>query len=50
MTFPHPESGKEKGRNEDKASREGVLGNLVEWTIDIAGYGDGKDDVNPAKN
>src|SRR5580704_3918061 len=50
MAFPHPQSRKDDGRNEDKPSTEGVVVNLVKRTINITEYRNAKDDVNPAKN
>ena len=50
IAFPHPQSRKHKYGKEDKPSRGGVLGNVLEWTINITGDRNGKDDVNPAKN
>ena len=50
MTFPHPQSGKDHYRNEDKPSRRGVVWNFLKRTINITEYRDAKDDVNPAKN
>jgi len=50
MAFPHPQSGKDEYRNEDKPSSGGILWNVFKGTINIAEDRNGKDDVNPAKN
>src|SRR6266481_3912607 len=50
MAFPHPQSRKHKYRNKHKPGSGGVVWNLVKRTINITGYRNGKDDVNPAKN
>ena len=50
LAFPHPQSCKDKCRKKDKPSGDGVVRNFFEWTINIAGYGNAKDDVNPAKD
>jgi hypothetical protein len=50
MAFPHPKSRKDHYRNEHKASRAGVVRNLLKRTINITEYRNGKDDVNPANN
>ena len=50
MAFPHPQSRKDKYRNEDKPSSGRVVGNLVKRTIDVTEYRNAEDDVNPAKN
>src|SRR6516225_11105351 len=50
MAFPHPKARKDHYRNEDEPSREGVVWNFFEWTINIAEDRNRKDDVNPAKN
>ena len=50
MPFPHPQSGEDHYRDDDKASKRSVVRDLVKRTIDVAEYWDAKDDVNPAKN
>jgi hypothetical protein len=50
MAFPHPQSRKDHDRNEDKASRGGVVWNFVKRTVDITQYRNAEDKVNPAKN
>jgi hypothetical protein len=50
MAFPHPKSRKEKHGKEEIPNRRGVIGYFLKRTIDIADYGNAKDDVNPAKN
>ena len=50
MAFPHPKPGNDKYGNEDIPSRSGVVWNFVERTINIAGYRNGKDEVNQANN
>jgi len=50
MAFPHPQSRKNKCRNEDKPSGRGVIWNLVKRAINVTEYRNAKDEVNPAKN
>src|ERR1700734_1793557 len=50
MAFPHPQSRKNKNRNEDKASGGGVVWNLVKRAVNVTEYRNAKDEVNPAKN
>lgn len=50
MAFPHPKSRKDKYRDEDKPSRDGIVWNFVKRTVDVACYWNRKDDVNPANN
>ena len=50
MAFPHPQSRKNKRRNEDQPSGGGVVWNLVKRAINVAEYRNAKDEVNPAKN
>src|ERR1700735_4053895 len=50
MAFPHPQSRKNKHRNEDKPSSGGVVWNLVKRAINVTEYRNAKDEVNPAKN
>jgi hypothetical protein len=50
MAFPHPKSGKEHYRKEDKPNSGGVLWYFFKRTIDITDYRNANDDVNPAKN
>jgi hypothetical protein len=50
MAFPHPQSRKDKYRNEDKPSGWGVVWNLVKRTINVTDYRNAQDDVNPASN
>src|SRR5437899_835491 len=50
MAFPHPQSRKHKYRNENIPSSGSIVWNLVKRTINITGYRNGKDDVNPPKN
>ncbi len=50
MAFPHPQSRKDKYRNEDKPSSGSVVWNFVKRTINITEYGNAKDEVNRAKN
>src|SRR6185437_998779 len=50
MSLPHPQSGKDHERKEDKPSRRGIAWKFVKRTIDITEYRNGKDEVNPAKN
>src|SRR5947207_8623104 len=50
MAFPHPQSRKNKHRNEDKPSGGGVVWNLVKRAINVTEYRNAKDEVNPAKN
>ena len=50
MAFPHPQSRKDHDRNKDKASREGVLRNRVERTVDVSEDRNAEDDVNPAED
>lgn len=50
MALPHPESGQDDCGNGDKANDGRVIWNLVKRTIDVTDYGNGEDDVDPAKN
>ncbi len=50
MTFPHPQTCQEHDGNEDEAGWEGVLRNLVKWTVDVAEDRDAEDQVYPAKD
>ena len=50
MAFPHPQSGKDKYRNEDKPGGRSIVWNLVKRTINITDYRNGQDEVNPANN
>src|SRR5580700_7262144 len=50
MAFPHPQSRKNKRRNEDKPSGGGVVWNLVKRAINVSEDRNAKDEVNPAKN
>jgi hypothetical protein len=50
MAFPHQQSRQDHDRKKDKPSREGVLWNLVERTVNISVYRNANDDMNPAKN
>src|ERR1700736_6947143 len=50
MAFPHPQSRKNKHRNEDKPRGRGVVWNLVKRAINVTEYRNAKDEVNPAKN
>src|SRR5690348_671877 len=50
MAFPHPQTGKDHDRNEDKPGRTGVLREIFERTINIADNRNAQNDVNPAKN
>src|SRR5580693_3547028 len=50
MPFPHPQSRKDKYRNEDKPSSGGVVWNLVKRTVNVTDYRNAQDDVNPANN
>jgi len=50
MAFPHPQSGKEHYRNDDKSNTGRVLWNFFKRTINVTEYGNAKDNMNPAKN
>jgi hypothetical protein len=50
MAFPHPESRKDKRRQEDKPNPKGVIWNLFKRAINIAEYRDAQDKVYAAKN
>src|ERR1700733_5611036 len=50
MAFPHPQSRKNKHRNEDKPGGGGIVWNLVKRAINVTEYRNAKDEVNPAKN
>src|SRR5580658_3172139 len=50
VALPHPQSRKNKPRNEDKPSGGGVVWNLVKRAINVTEYRNAKDEVNPAKN
>jgi len=50
MAFPHPKSRKDQDGNGHKPNHRGVVWQLLERTVNIAGYWDGKDNVNPAKD
>jgi hypothetical protein len=50
MAFPHPQSGNDHGREEDKPSSGSIARKFFERTINITEYRNAEDDVNPAKN
>src|SRR6266850_2982638 len=50
MAFPHPQSRKDKHRNEEIPSCGGIVWNSFKRTINIADYRNAEDDVNRAKN
>src|ERR1700722_13978845 len=50
MSFPHPQSRKDKYRNEDKPRSGGVVWNLVERTVNVTDDRNAQHDVNPANN
>jgi len=50
MAFPHPQSRKDHYWKEDKPSCGSVVWKFFKWTVDVAEYRNGKDDVNPAKD
>jgi hypothetical protein len=50
MTFPHPQSRKDKDRNGDKSNHGSVVWQFLERTINITGDRNAEDDVNPAKD
>jgi hypothetical protein len=50
MTLPHPQSRKDKYREEEITNSRGVIWDFFERTIDITGDRNGKDDVNPAED
>jgi hypothetical protein len=50
MSFPHPQSRKDKSRNGDKPNHRGVVGKFFKRTINITGYWNAKNEVNQARN
>src|SRR6185369_15323065 len=50
MTLPHPESGKDKYGNRDIPHHGSIVWKFFKRTVNITGYRNGKDDMNPAKN
>jgi hypothetical protein len=50
MALPHPQSRKDKQRNEDKPGCRSILWEFVEGAINVTNDGNGKDEVNQAKN
>jgi hypothetical protein len=50
MAFPHPQSRKDHDRKEDKPGCGRIVWKSFKRTINLAEYGNAKDDVNPAKN
>src|SRR5271165_524651 len=50
VAFPHPQSRKDKYRNEDKPSSRGVVWSLVKRTVNVTDYRDAQHDVNRANN
>jgi hypothetical protein len=50
MAFPHPKSRKDNHWNRDKPNNWSVVWKLFERTVNITDYGNGKDDMNPAKD
>src|SRR5271157_3007405 len=50
MAFPHPQSRKQHYGNDDKPNTGGVLWKVFKRIVNIAGYRDAKDEVNPAKD
>jgi hypothetical protein len=50
MALPHPQSRKDHYRNGDIPNNGSVVWKFFKRTINIAGYRNAKDDVNPAKN
>ena len=50
VAFPHPQSRKDHGRNEDVSRLEGVVREFVERAVDIAEDWNAKEEVNPAEN
>jgi hypothetical protein len=50
VTFPHPQSRKDKGGNGNIPDHGGVIGNLVKRAIDVADDRNTKDEVNPTED
>src|SRR5215831_1432199 len=50
MVFPHPQPRKGNYRNSHIPNNGGVVWKFLKRTIDVTGYRNGKDNVNPAKN
>jgi hypothetical protein len=50
MAFPHPQTRKDKCREEDIPDKRSVLWNFFERTINIPKYRNAKDYVSPAKD
>jgi hypothetical protein len=50
MALPHPQSRKDKNRNEDKPSGGGVIWNFFKRTVNIPEYRNAKDKVNRTNN
>jgi hypothetical protein len=50
MAFPHPKSRKDHYRKGDITNNRGVVWKFFKRTINITGYRNAKDDVNPAKD
>ena len=50
MAFPHPQSRQDEDRDRDKPNYGSVVRQVFKRTINISGYRNGKDDVNPAQN
>lgn len=50
MAFPHPKSRQDNYRNGDKPNDRGVVWELFEGTVNVAGDRNREDEVNPANN
>ena len=50
MAFPHPKSRQHDCWNGEIPNHWSVVRQFFEWAIDIAGYRNGEDNVNPAKD
>ncbi len=50
MAFPHPKSCQDNNRKGNKPNNWRVIREFFERTINVTGYRDGKDNVDPAEN
>src|SRR5215470_5972152 len=50
MALPHPQSRKDHYGQENIAGWPGVVRQFFKRTVNVTGYRNSKDDVNPAKN